>query len=230
MADIDQIVELPAGGVQLLGTLVVPPVARGVALLARVGEASRIGLGRSVVAEAAHRARFATLSLDLLADSEQCGEPGGRDLRFDLVLLAGRVVEATDWLRRDDRTSGLPIGYAAASTAVAAALIAAVRRPDDVSAVISLGGRPDLAAPWLARVSAPTLLVVGGKDRVVLRFNRLAFEGLTGRRELVVLPGVGHLFEENGALEHLANMTAAWLTAYLPSAHPFRAGAYGHPS
>ena len=217
MARIEQTVQLQAHGAMLEGTLVVPHGARGVVLFAQGSGSGRHSPRNRFVAETLQRWGFATLLVDLLADA---GDRAGRavsDPRLDIVFLADRVVAATDWLRSDPRTGALPLGYVAASSGAAAALVAAVRRPYEVRAVVSRGGRPDLALPWLAHVSAPTLFIVGGKDRVVLQFNRRAMEALTVERELAVIPGAGHLFEEEGALERVADLTAGWLVAHLHS-------------
>ncbi len=217
MARIEQTVELAAHGTVLEGTLVVPHGARGMVLFAQGSGSGRHSPRNRFVADTLQRWGFATLLVDLLADTDDRAGRPMRDPRLDIVFLADRLVAATDWLRSDARTGALPLGYVAASSGAAAALVAAVKRPYEVRAVVSRGGRPDLAAPWLAHVPAPTLFIVGGKDRVVLQFNRRAMDALTGEKELAVIPGAGHLFEEEGALERVAELTAGWLVSHLHS-------------
>lgn len=166
------------------------------------------------------RAGFSTLLIDLLTATEASEDELTHDLRFDLLLLGRRVILAIDWVRQQ-QPSNRPIGLFGASTGAAAAFIAAAKRPEVVRAVVSRGGRADLAAGILSAVRAATLLVVGGDDDVVLRLNRDAYAGLTAAtaRELVVIPGASHLFEEPGAMEQVARHTIAWFTDHLPL-HP----------
>src|SRR5439155_1612521 len=138
-------------------------------------------------------------------------------LRFDIGLLARRLVGATDWLLQDPETRSLPIGYFGASTGGGAALVAAADRPEQVRAVVSRGGRPDLAGSALPRVQAPTLLIVGGADTVVIALNQLALQELRAEKRLEIVPGASHLFEEPGALEEVARLAADWFLRYLPA-------------
>jgi putative phosphoribosyl transferase len=155
---------------------------------------------------------MATLLMDLLTAHEERTV----DLRFDIPLLAGRVVVATQWLQRRTDTGHLPIGYFGASTGAAAALVAAARNPGDVFAVVSRGGRPDLAGDALASVSAPTLLIVGGRDEAVLAVNRDALGSLNPASQLEIVPGATHLFEEPGTLERVTQLAAEWFRSHLP--------------
>jgi putative phosphoribosyl transferase len=157
--------------------------------------------------------RLATLLLDLLTAEEETAERAGGRLRFDVQLLAGRLAAALDWLATQRRTAALPVGLFGASTGAGAALLVAADRPTAVAAVVSRGGRPDLAGAVLGRVRAPTLLVVGGRDRSVLALNRAALEGLAGPAG--GRAGASHLFPEPGALERVAELAAAWFLAHL---------------
>jgi pimeloyl-ACP methyl ester carboxylesterase len=167
------------------------------------------------VARALGRAGLATLLIDLLTAMEEEEERFTRHHRFDIDLLAERLVGATHWLLVDPRTAGLPIGYFGASTGAAAALVAAAREPDRVAAVVSRGGRPDLAGRALAQVRAPTLLIVGGADDAVLALNREALARLPGEARLEIVPDATHLFEEPGALETVAELAAGWFRQHL---------------
>jgi dienelactone hydrolase len=168
------------------------------------------------VAEHLHRLGLATLLIDLLTESEEIAERQTRHLRFNIGLLAGRLVAATSWLRGEPSTERLALGYFGASTGAAAALVAAA--DSDVSAVVSRGGRPDLAGSALARVRAPTLLIVGGRDRFVLELNREAMDQLNCEKALHVVPGATHLFEEPGALEEVAGLAGSWFVDHLAGA------------
>jgi len=205
-----------SAGPTLEGALVVPPEAQGIVLFAHGSGSSRLSPRNRFVAEALNRGGLATLLFDLLSQAEEAEE--SRLHRFDIPLLAQRLVSATDWVSGRSATRGLRIGYFGASTGAAAALVAAAERPFVVSAVVSRGGRPDLAGDALGRVAAPTLLVVGGEDRPVLELNRWAQRRLRAPTELAVIPGASHLFEEPGALEEVARLAAAWLGRHLVAA------------
>ena len=220
--ELEEIVRVQAHGVVLEGSLAVPEEARGVVLFAHGSGSGRRSPRNRYVARELQRAGLATLLVDLLTEGEERLERATRHLRFDIPLLARRLEGATDWLRVGPRTSTLPVGYFGASTGAAAALIAAGRRADHVRAVVSRGGRPDLAVAWLPRVRAPTLLIVGGADEIVLDLNRLAFEHLEVEKALEVVPGAGHLFEEPGALEQVAALAASWFATHLPAGPPLR--------
>ena len=203
-------VSLPAGEVRLAGELAVPDSARCVVLFAHGTGSSRLSPRNRYVAGVLGRAGLATLLLDLLTEEEDSADQERRQLAFDIPLLAERLVAAMEWLGEESRTAGLPIALFGASTGAAAALVAASRRPEDVVAVVSRGGRPDLAGPALGLVRAPTLLLVGGRDRIVLELNRSAAEQLSAEHRIEVIDGATHLFEEPGALERVAELARAW--------------------
>jgi putative phosphoribosyl transferase len=202
-------VQVPARDAVLEGDLVRPERALGLVLFAHGSGSSRHSPRNRRVAETLNRSGIGTLLVDLLTPAEEAADRSTGSYRFDIELLARRLAAALDWLRAGP-AAPLPIGLFGASTGAAAALVAATERPDDVAAVVSRGGRPDLAGPALRRVRAPTLLIVGGRDEVVLELNRRALELLPGEKELVVVPGATHLFEEPGALEAVARLAAEW--------------------
>jgi putative phosphoribosyl transferase len=185
-------------------------------LFAHGSGSSRHSPRNRFVAGVMHEAGLATLLMDLLTADEEILDDRSGELRFDVQLLGQRLLGATEWLARDPRAGTLPVGYFGASTGAAAALIAAAARPEVVRAVVSRGGRPDLAGAALSRVEAPSLLIVGGDDRHVLDLNREALAQLRSPKELVVVPGATHLFEEPGALERVAELARAWLVRYVP--------------
>jgi pimeloyl-ACP methyl ester carboxylesterase len=197
-------------GVELEGDLVFPPSPRGLVIFAHGSGSSRLSPRNRAVAEDLNQAGFGTLLLDLLTEDEEYEERSTRHLRFDVFLLARRLVGVRDSLRQD-----LPVGYFGASTGAAAALIAAALRPDGVAAVVSRGGRPDLAGPALSRVRAPTLLIVGSLDEVVVELNREAFAQLRVEKELALVRGATHLFEEPGALEEVSRLAAEWFGRWM---------------
>lgn len=205
-------VRIPAGDVVLDADLSVPRDAAGIVLFAHGSGSGRLSpRNRFVAARLQEDWRLATLLLDLLTREEEAIDARTTRLRFDLPMLARRLVAATDWVGLQPEPLDLPLGYFGASTGAGAALLAAVERPDMVTAIVSRGGRPDLAGPMLTQVRAPTLLIVGGEDHVVLRLNRQALTTLTCPRRLAVVPGATHLFEEPGALEVVADLAGAWL-------------------
>jgi len=208
-------VTIPAGEVRLEGDLTVPAGSLGAVIFAHGSGSSRRSVRNRRVAEILCEAGLATLLFDLLTEEE------AEDRRnvFDIPLLGGRLAAADRWLRAREEARGLAIGYFGASTGAAAALWAAAELGDRVAAVVSRGGRPDLAAPCLSRVRAPTLLIVGGRDDVVLELNREAAAALTCERELVVVPAATHLFEEPGALEQVAEHATRWLVRHV-AGHP----------
>jgi putative phosphoribosyl transferase len=224
---IDEVsVRVGAGWVTLEGNLSVPDGARGVVLFAHGSGSGRHSPRNRFVAQQLASAGVGTLLIDLLTEEEEQAEMYTRHLRFDIGLLAGRLVGATDWLAADARTAALSVGYFGASTGGGAALVAAAERPERVAAVVSRGGRPDLAGDVLPRVTAPTLLIVGGDDEPVIEMNRWALERLSSpAKRLEIIPGASHLFEEPGALEEVARLAADWFTHYLvPRAKPARRG------
>jgi putative phosphoribosyl transferase len=206
---------VPAGPVVLEGNLGVPEGARGIVLFAHGSGSGRHSPRNRYVAGVLRQAGLATLLIDLLTPDEEAVDLRTRHLRFDIGLLAGRLVGVTDWLVRSPETQNLRIGYFGASTGAGAALVAAAERPDAVSAVVSRGGRPDLAGDALPRVRAPTLLIVGGDDAPVIGMNREALEQLRAQKRLEILPGATHLFEEPGALEGVARLAAGWFAGHL---------------
>ena len=209
-------VRIPLDPFVLSGTLSLPPGAGGVVLFAHGSGSSRFSPRNQVVARALQQAKLGTLMLDLLTAEEERVDEETKLHRFDIDLLAGRVAVAIDWLTAGERTRGLPVGLFGASTGAAAALVAASERASEVGAVVSRGGRPDLAGPALASVHAPTLLIVGSLDEVVLALNRQALERLPALdSSLVVVPGASHLFEEPGALEAVTRLTGRWFQQHL---------------
>jgi pimeloyl-ACP methyl ester carboxylesterase len=215
-------VRIAAGGPLLEGDLTIPEGARGLVLFAHGSGSSRYSPRNRFVAAALREAGLGTLLFDLLTAAEERDDALTGHLRFDISLLADRLAYATDWAAEQPEIVHLRVGYFGASTGAAAALMAAAERPELVAAVVSRGGRPDLAREHLAEVRAPTLLIVGGEDRVVLDLNRRAFEKLRAPKELAVVPGATHLFEERGALEEVTRLAADWFVRYLtsqPEAH-----------
>jgi len=207
----ERLVHVRVDTLSLEGALAVPPGAGGVVLFAHGSGSSRKSPRNNFVARELRAGGLGTLLIDLLTEQEDAS----RQTRFDIDLLTQRLLAVTEWLRSEPDTKALPLGYFGASTGAAAALKAAATLGPDVAAVVSRGGRPDLAAPDLPRVHAPTLLIVGGLDDVVLDLNRHAYETLVARKELVVIPRATHLFEEPGALEEVARLARDWFTRYL---------------
>ncbi|MFJ6211764.1 dienelactone hydrolase family protein [Streptomyces sp. NPDC092296] len=203
-------VEVAAGDSVLTGDLALPERPRGMVLFAHGSGSSRQSPRNRAVAEALRRAGLGTLLLDLLTEAEERADRVSAEYRFDIPLLGRRLVAAVDALAARPATAGLPLGVFGASTGAAAALVAAAERPEGVRAVVSRGGRPDLAAEVLEQVRAPVLLLVGGADREVLGLNILAAEWLAGPHTVTVVPGATHLFEEPGALERVADAAAEW--------------------
>ena len=202
----------------LPGDLNLPPGTRGLVVFVHGSGSSRHSPRNLYVAQAIRDAGLGTLLFDLMSQEEEDFELVEGTLRFDMRLLAGRLLAATDWVADDPDTRGLRLGYFGASTGGGAALAAAAERPELVGAIVSRGGRPDLAGEALARVKAPTLLLVGGADPRVLGINRDALERLPGIKSLEVVPGATHLFEEPGALDEVARHAAAWFARYLAPA------------
>jgi pimeloyl-ACP methyl ester carboxylesterase len=221
----EQIVRV--AGIGLAADVVVPESAPGVVVFAHGSGSSRHSPRNRFVAGELQRAGLATVLADLLtAQEEQLDGPTGR-LRFDIGLLAARVIAIVDRVVRHDPTAGLPVALFGASTGAAAALVAASQRPDTVAAVVSRGGRPDLAGDRLRAVRQPTLLIVGGRDDVVIQLNRRALEHLGGEARLEIVPGATHLFEEPGALEQVAGLARDWLVRHLPRSQPVLAAEEG---
>jgi dienelactone hydrolase len=208
-------VEIDCDDVTLSGDLTVPAEATGVVLFAHGSGSSRGSPRNRYVGRVLRDGGLATLLFDLLTTAEEAVDLRTRHLRFDIPLLARRLVGATDWLVRQPGVGALPIGYFGASTGAAAALIAAARRAELAAAVVSRGGRPDLAGAALAEVRAPTLLIVGGLDHEVIRLNEEARARLRCERRLEIVAGATHLFEEPGTLEQVANLARDWFLRYM---------------
>ncbi|MBV8553334.1 MAG: dienelactone hydrolase family protein [Acidobacteriaceae bacterium] len=206
-------VEIPPSGI--IGDLTLPSGAAALVLFAHGSGSSRFSSRNRYVAGVLQAAGLGTLLLDLLTPGEESIDERTTHLRFDIPLLAGRVVEATEWLTRNDETKGFEIGYFGASTGAAAALVAAAKLPAVVGAIVSRGGRPDLAGPALPRVKAPTLLLVGSRDYQVIELNETALSQLSCEKKLEIVPHATHLFEEPGTLEEVARLAAQWLQRYL---------------
>jgi len=203
-------VEIPAGEITLPGDLTVVPDALGIVVFAHGSGSSRFSPRNRFVAEVLQNARIATLLMDLLTTDEETVDNRTARLRFDIPMLADRVVAASDWVKREADLHGLPLGLFGASTGAAAALVAAAQRPETVAAVVSRGGRPDLAGDALKDVCAPTLMIVGGDDTPVIEMNRSAMDRMRADTRLDIVPGATHLFSEPGALERVAHLAAEW--------------------
>jgi dienelactone hydrolase len=197
------------------GNLIVPPHASGVVLFAHGSGSSRFSPRNRAVATTLNQAALGTLLIDLLTPEEEAVDDVTAELRFDIPFLAGRLLRAADWLRGEPSTARLSIGYFGASTGAAAALVAAAKRPHLAKAVVSRGGRPDLAEDAHASVEVPTLLIVGGEDADVLALNRQALLRLHAPAKLSIVPHATHLFEEPGALEMVSSLAKEWFLAHL---------------
>lgn len=206
---------IPVEGVLLEGDLTVPAGAGGIVAFAHGSGSGRFSPRNRAVADVLVRAGLGTLLMDLLTAQEERVDLRTRHLRFDIGLLGRRVIATIDWLSTEETGKDLPIGCFGASTGAAAALVAAAERPDRVRAVVSRGGRPDLAGEALRRVTSPTLLIVGGNDHQVLQLNRLALTALGGEARLEIVPDATHLFEEPGALERVAVLARDWFRRHL---------------
>jgi dienelactone hydrolase len=206
-------VKIPPEG--LSADLAVPDGATGIVLFAHGSGSSRFSPRNRYVASVLQRGGLATLLLDLLTGAEEQVDIRTGHLRFDIDLLAKRLMEAKDWTHHAPATRGLSIGYFGASTGAAAALVAAAKRPADIGAVVSRGGRPDLAGRALPCVQAPTLLIVGGDDHQVIKLNQEALAELRCEKELAIVPGASHLFEETGTIEQVSKLALDWFGRYL---------------
>jgi len=215
-------VKITAGGVTLEGQLSIPESARGIVVFAHGSGSGRFSPRNRFVAQGLQDGGLATLLLDLLTSEEERIDERTRQYRFDIDLLARRVVGTTDWLLGQSETRNLRIGYFGSSTGAAAALIAAAERPDVVSAVVSRGGRPDLAMPVLDTVKAPTLLIVGGNDTVVIELNNDALAQLRSEKKIEIIPGATHLFGEPGALEKVVALARQWFQKNLTTAEEYK--------
>jgi putative phosphoribosyl transferase len=210
-------VRIPLQAVVLEGELSIPTGSEGLVLFAHGSGSSRHSPRNQLVAQVLRKAGLGTLLFDLLTPEEEMAERMTGHLRFDISLLAERLLGATAWLRQAPETRALKVGYFGASTGGGAALIAAVELGEQVSAVVSRGGRPDLAGEALPAVRVPTLLIVGGHDEPVIEMNRAAYAQLHCTKALEIVPGATHLFEEPGTLEKVARLTTQWFQRYLQS-------------
>lgn len=199
----------------LSGNLIIPEGAVALVLFAHGSGSSRHSPRNQFVARTLNDAGLATLLVDLLTQEEEAIDIGTREHRFNIGLLAERLVHATKWAKQQDETRDLPIGYFGSSTGGAAALVAAAEIPQDVRAVVSRGGRPDLAGDALPKVQAPTLLIVGGNDDIVIELNEMARDQMRCDVKLEIVPGATHLFEEPGALEKVAKLASDWFNVHL---------------
>lgn len=207
---------ITADSVRLRGNLEVPDKARGVVLFVSGSGSSQDRKRNRFVARVLHQAKLATLTIDLLtAEEEAIDLRTKHHLRFDIGLLAARVVSVTDWLRQNATTQNLIVGYFGTSTGSTTVLVAATERPNEIGAIVSRGGRPDLAGSALSRVKAPTLLIVAENDIPILEMNQEAFSHLHTTKQLEIIPGATHLFEEKGSLEAVARLTSKWFERYL---------------
>jgi putative phosphoribosyl transferase len=211
----ETVVKIPVGSVVVEGNLTVPSGAKGVVLFAHGSGSSRFSPRNRCVAKFFNAQKIGTLLFDLLTNEEDQEDIETAEYRFNINLLAERLIGATEWLKKDPDTKNIVFGYFGASTGAAAALIAAAKLPNDIAAVVSRGGRPDLAANYLPRVVAPTLLLVGSLDTVVIELNRQAMEQMSAEKKLVIIPGATHLFEEPGKLEEVAKLSTDWFLRYL---------------
>lgn len=211
----NQKVWIASGAVNLEGSLIQPETPRGIILFAHGSGSSRNSPRNQYVAEELNKAGFSTLLFDLLTRDEEASDRENQEFRFNITFLAERLIDATQWVAQNLDMQKLKIGYFGASTGAAAALVAAAQFPDAVGAVVSRGGRPDLAESSLGNVKAPTLLIVGEKDQPVIEMNQQALAQLSGEKKLEIVPGASHLFEEPGALEEIAKMARQWFDQYL---------------
>jgi dienelactone hydrolase len=211
----EQAVKVTFGSVVLDGILAVPPKAEAIVLFAHGSGSSRFSYRNLFVAEVLQKKGLATLLFDLLTSKEEGHDRKSGDLRFDISLLTTRLAGATTWIASQKNTKDLAVGYFGASTGAAAALSAAAMKPDIVRAVVSRGGRPDLAGSALKDVKAPTLLIVGGVDTQVLRLNENALAQMSIERKLEIVPGATHLFGEPGTLEAVASLASEWFRHHL---------------
>jgi pimeloyl-ACP methyl ester carboxylesterase len=209
------LIYVSAGRVTLEGNLLIPDGARGLVMFAHGSGSSRFSSRNRYVAEVLRRSGVGTLLIDLLTREEETVDMRTAHLRFDIGLLADRLVGASEWLAKQSETSLLKLGLFGASTGGGAALVAAARVPQRIAAVVSRGGRPDLAGPALPAVQVPTLLIVGGDDGPVIEMNQEAYDQMVCERRMVIVPGASHLFEEPGTLEEVARLAAEWFTRYL---------------
>lgn len=208
-------VVIPSDQVLLDGFLYIPRNACGLVLFVHGSGSSRFSIRNQYVARVLNQAKLATLLFDLFTPEEDAIDSATRQLRFDIQFLASRLLYVTEWCSEQSDLGNLPIGYFGASTGGGAALVAAAMNPGAVKAVVSRGGRPDLAGASLVEVGAPSLLIVGGKDDVVIQLNLEAMSQLNCIKKMEIVPGATHLFEEPGTLEEVAQLAKSWFVNYL---------------
>jgi putative phosphoribosyl transferase len=201
----------------LVGNLGVPSGATGLVLFAHGSGSGRLSPRNQLVAAALDQQRVATLLIDLLTEDEELVDRHSGNLRFNVQMLAERLVKIADWVHSDEELNHLPIGLFGASTGGGAALIAAAKRPERFAAIVARGGRPDLAGSWLRHVLAPTLLIVGGRDEQVIHLNKEAMAQMHAEVALEIVPGATHLFEQPGALDRVAELAVHWFATHLRS-------------
>lgn len=204
-------IEIPAGEMKIKGIFSLPRGAQGLVIFAHGSGSGRLSPRNTFVAEELQKSKLATLLIDLLTPEEELN----RENVFNIHLLAARLIDATNWALKNPETKKLRIGYFGASTGAAAALEAAARLPHAIAAIVSRGGRPDLAMEHLGKVKAPTLLIVGGEDGAIMPLNESAMKKLVEKKKLVIISGATHLFEEPGKLEEVAQLAADWFKRYL---------------
>ncbi|WP_297397070.1 dienelactone hydrolase family protein [Acidiferrobacter sp.] len=214
MVELERLVRISVEGVSLEGNWVIPENALGLVLFVHGSGSSRLSPRNNYVAQILRNGGIGTLLFDLLSKEEDRVYA----TRFDIDLLSERLALATRWAQRQPEAVGLPLGYFGASTGAAAALRAAAQLGDAIAAVVSRGGRPDLTGPTITQVKAPTLLIVGGLDGVVIGLNEQAFASLRAKKELAIIPGATHLFEEQGTLEAAARLALDWFKRYFKAA------------
>jgi len=211
----ESVVRIPVDEALIEGNLAVPSGAKGVVLFAHGSGSSRFSPRNQYVAKALNNAGIATFLIDLLTKEEEEVDVYTAQFRFDVALLAHRLTGATEWLKTNPATRKLALGYFGASTGAAAALIAAAKLPKDIKAVVSRGGRPDLALDDIPKVKTPTLFIVGGNDSVVIDLNKKAMKSFSAEKKLEIVPEASHLFEEPGKLEEVAKLAIKWFSKYL---------------
>jgi putative phosphoribosyl transferase len=211
----ENVVRVPVDGDFIEGNLRVTSDAKGIVLFAHGSGSSRFSPRNQYVANVLNNAEIATLLIDLLTEDEEKVDVRTRQFRFDIGLLTQRLISAAEWLRKNPRTQKLKLGVFGSSTGAAAALNAAAKLPEDVVAVVSRGGRPDLAMENLAEVQAPSLFIVGGRDVVVINLNKKAMAEVSAEKKLEIVAGATHLFEEPGRLEEVARLATEWFLKYL---------------
>lgn len=213
-SEIEHQITIPSGDIHLDGILTIPEEACGLVLFVHGSGSSRFSVRNQYVAKVLNQVKLATLLFDLLTPDEDRIDEQTRAFRFNIALLAERLLDTTQWCLTQRSIAHLPVGYFGASTGGGAALVAAAQATNIVKAVVSRGGRPDLAGNYLKEVKAPTLLIVGGNDDVVIQLNQDAFQHMSCNKRLEIVPGATHLFEEPGTLDEVAKLTAAWFVKY----------------